>query len=272
MGRFLGLATGTALLFLSLHGGAQVPVALPPDSLASTDSAAQAPPPAAAPAPACPPDVVLLKDGSRFRGTINALVPGSPVTIALVSGEARTFEADTVAYAGPAGQEPPPATTAATSDDDEATTAEDETPDTPRNPRVRFQATTHHTKLLYRVENGYKELCEAPCSREFARGNYEFATRRNPQDKLTVLEDVRVNGDVLLRAKVNPHRGVRSAGKLLVTLGALSAGAGAGYLLLARRPDDLAGYALVLHGFAAISLGFSFTLKEDGLKLSVEEP
>lgn len=261
------MATGAVLLFSSQHGWAQVPLAPPPDSPAPTDVAAPPPPPAVSPAPACPPDVIVLKDGSRFRGTISELVPGSPVTIALVSNEARTFEAEKVAYAGPASQEPPPAAPAAADDD-----AADEEPDPHRNPRLRFQATTSHTKLLYRVENGYKELCEAPCSREFAPGSYEFATRRNPQEKLTVLEDVRIKGDVLLMTKVNSHRGVRSAGKLLVTLGALSASAGAGYLLLARKPDDLAGYALVLHGVAAITLGFSFTFKEDGLRLSIEEP
>jgi hypothetical protein len=51
-------------------------------------------------------DVVVLKDGSLFRGTITELVAGERVTILLPSRETKTFSTSRVAYAGPAADMP----------------------------------------------------------------------------------------------------------------------------------------------------------------------
>jgi hypothetical protein len=63
---------------------------------------AQAQEATAASAPGALADVVKLKDGSLFRGTITALVAGDHVDLLLLSGETRQFTMSEVAYAGPA--------------------------------------------------------------------------------------------------------------------------------------------------------------------------
>jgi hypothetical protein len=57
-------------------------------------------------APATPPDVVRLKDGSFFRGTILELVADDHVVLRLSSGETKRFAMDDVKYAGSAADEP----------------------------------------------------------------------------------------------------------------------------------------------------------------------
>jgi len=51
-------------------------------------------------------DVVVLKDGSRFRGAITELVPRDHVVILLPSGESRRYEMGQVDYAGAVAKEP----------------------------------------------------------------------------------------------------------------------------------------------------------------------
>ena len=63
----------------------------------------------AQPAPATPStplDVVVLQDGSMFRGTISELVANDHVVIILVSGESKRFASSAVRYAGPASGAP----------------------------------------------------------------------------------------------------------------------------------------------------------------------
>jgi hypothetical protein len=52
--------------------------------LGSSVAFAQTAAPEQGPAPAVPPDVIVLKDGSRYRGTIAELVKNGPITIVLI--------------------------------------------------------------------------------------------------------------------------------------------------------------------------------------------
>jgi hypothetical protein len=70
----------------------------------------------AAPVPAfaqsaggAPPDLVKLKDGSMFRGTISELVTNDHVDIVLASGQTRRIPMKDVQYAGPANAATPAA-------------------------------------------------------------------------------------------------------------------------------------------------------------------
>ncbi len=63
---------------------------------------------AAAASAQVPPDVVRLRDGGLFRGTITEYEPGRRVVILLPSGEERRFEVSEVEFAGPASEMPGP--------------------------------------------------------------------------------------------------------------------------------------------------------------------
>jgi hypothetical protein len=54
------------------------------------------------------PDLVKLKDGSMYRGTIAELVANDHVVIVLANGETRRFEMKDVTFAGPPPSEPAP--------------------------------------------------------------------------------------------------------------------------------------------------------------------
>lgn len=61
-----------------------------------------------------PPDVVRLRDGGLFRGTISQYEPGRHVVIVLPNGEERRFEAAQIEFAGPAAEMPAPSAPAPT--------------------------------------------------------------------------------------------------------------------------------------------------------------
>jgi hypothetical protein len=73
-------------------------------------------------APANAPDVVLMKTGDLFRGTIAERLQ-SETTVVLMTGETRRIPATEVHYAGPSQQTPKPEPAPAA---DDAETSEEE--------------------------------------------------------------------------------------------------------------------------------------------------
>lgn len=255
---------------MSTHGLAQVPAAPaatdfpnPPAPVSATTTA---------PATAPPPDVVVLKNGARYRGTIPELVPGAAVTIVLVNGETRKLEVADVAYAGPASQEPattptPAAPTAEADEDKDDGSAEEE-----RVPRVRFTANVEHVKFFYHVKDGYKRLCEAPCSRELPRGIYRFAARRNDGDELSVASEAVVDGPTSVVAERDRHRGLRATGAALVIAGAAVACLSMSVYMLSNQRSRDVMLVPALGGGVAFLVGIGISVSTtDGLSLRIRE-
>jgi hypothetical protein len=253
---------------LSTHGFAQVPAAP-----SATNFPAATPPPAATPA-APAPDIVVLKNGARYRGTIPELVPGGPVTIVLMTGESRTLEAAEVAYAGPASQEPatapaPPTKTDNDSDDESDDNSADDEPE--RVPRVRFMSSVEHVQFFYHVKDGYRRLCEAPCSRELPVGIYRFAARHQAGEPLTVASEAMVDGPTSVFAEKDLHRGRRTTGGVLATVGGIVACVSVSYLLLTKEESGSELMILPAVGGTVaflVGIGISATAGE-GLDLHV---
>jgi hypothetical protein len=126
------------------------------------------------------PDVVLLKNGDLFRGTIAQRLQ-SHTMIVLVTGETKRFEASEVRYAGPAEQLPGPEDDAAAppaedesgvDDDDESQEQDPEEGETseepgPKRHALYFTANGRRATLLARTATGghFSPLCQAPCKK-----------------------------------------------------------------------------------------------------------
>ncbi len=185
-----------------------------------------------------PTDVVRLKDGSFFRGTILELVPNDHVDLLLPSGEKRRFPMTDVATAEPgAGATPatappsPPAPAAPTAGADTV--------------RVHFEAADPDMRLLRTVRygelagapRGYQVVCTTPCDASLPRGATDLALATASGRPVETEKPIVVEGVSTLRGSIASHRSTRIAGA--VTLGAtLLAGAGIFTWGLAEEEDD----------------------------------
>lgn len=144
-------------------------------------------------APATPgDDMILLKDGSMVRGTIEEIVASDRVVIMTRSGERRTYSMSEVTYAGPASSAPtaaPPSTPAPTPAPAPAA------PERPRElvtvigreARLQLRANkptvTFHRKSATAMSNtytniratGWDVMCTAPCEVSMPEGTYSLA-------------------------------------------------------------------------------------------------
>lgn len=223
---------------------------------------------------ATPPDIVVTKNGNRYRGTIAELVQGGTVTIVLITGETRKLEAKEIAYAGPANQEPAPssAPTAkeAEADPSEEASSDDES-ETSQTPKVRFRANIDKAQFLYRVPGGYKPICVAPCLHEFSEGVYRFAVRRGPQDELRGARDVMVDGPTVVSAEVRSRDTLRRVGGGVATLGAIIIGSFVTYGIVADDPNKGLAIGGALAGVPAFFAGLGMAYVDDKVIITVQE-
>jgi hypothetical protein len=164
--RSLALASCAALA-LSLSG--------------TTALADDAPPPATAPAVSIS-DVVKLKNGAIFRGTILELVPNDHVDLKTASGETKRFPMSDVAYAGVSDTpSPPPPPRAAEATRPLVTVSATEVPvhfvgdSSDIAFHLRTGDATATNGRAYIVASSYTKICEAPCDAKIASGKYRFA-------------------------------------------------------------------------------------------------
>lgn len=210
------------------------------------------------PSQAAPPDLVRLRSGSLYRGTILELVVGDHVDVRLASGETKRFAASDIEYAGPAsaapGAAPPPPP-----------------PPSPVGPRpmvtvdgasapVRFESTTPDTDFHLRTEDAtavgwtgrgaylavarsYSHICAAPCEGTLPVGRQRLALSLEGGVPVEPDEAVIVPGPSTVRGTYVSNRGTRVAG-WLVFLGSLTAGTAMMVLSIQHTQDCSSGYCM----------------------------
>lgn len=223
-------------------------------------------------------DVVVLNDGSRFRGMISEMSPSGPVTMTLLSGETKVFPRASVRYAGPASGEPEPATRPAPPP-----------PTTPTPGTARGAANVHFTTTdpggtVYVFEGRAAvatgsttlvlttgtRLCTAPCNVAIQPGNYTFGVRRaSDNNPVFASKPIVIEGDTEVRGTYVDRSTLRW-GLVLGGIGASGIGI---YMYSSSKKQecssvtgscihvhdsstDALSFALVIGGTAAMTYGF----------------
>ena len=180
------------------------------------------------------PDVVKLKDGSIYRGTIVELVPGDHVDIVLPSGPTRRFQMSDVAYAG----------AAATHEDVPAAPSPSAPPPVPtpsaageRAPKaeLHLEASEPDVQFLVRVGQGeasgfgyawggggfvsfvghsrqYALICTAPCDGQLPNGIHRLALSLRGGKAIEAEDPVELRGPATLHGTYESHAGTRTLG------------------------------------------------------------
>ncbi len=216
---------------------------------APTQSAQPPPPPPAAPE-ATPPDIVKLKNGSLYRGTVMELVAGDHVDVRLPSGETKRFPVSDVDYAGAASAAPgaAPAPPAAPPPPRPLVTID------ARAAKIHFEATSPDTDFHIRTEDvtvegsgwgwgrgfygfastaqakGYAHICAAPCDATMPVGRYRLALSQAGKKPIEPDGPVTIDGPTTVQGKYVSYAGTRGAGWGLF---ALSLAVGMGIVLYA---------------------------------------
>lgn len=220
---------------------------------APTQTAQPTPPPtpAAPTAPdATPPDIVKLKNGSLYRGTVMELVAGDHVDVRLPSGETKRFPMSDVDYAGAASAAPgaaPPAPAAPPGPRPLVTIDA-------RAAKIHFEATSPDTDFHIRTEDvtvegagwgwgrgfygfastaqakGYAHICAAPCDATMPVGKYRLALSQAGKKPIEPDGPVTIDGATTVQGKYVSYAGTRGAGWGLF---ALSLAVGMGIILFA---------------------------------------
>lgn len=219
----------------------------------------------APPAPtAAPPDVVVLKNGNRYRGTIAELVKGGSLTIVLITGETRKLDTADVSYAGPADREPrvsaetpepPPKPPAAAT--------------LPPLPRVKFSSPVVGTGFFQRISGSYQRICVAPCVKDLPAGTYDIGIKRPLDEYVLGMRAVLIDQPVSVSAVVHDRSGVRRAGGVVLTASALVLGFSTLYLTQAERPNTAVGASFVVTSVAGSIVGLSLIFVGDSVSLNV---
>jgi hypothetical protein len=209
---------------------------------ASPAFAQDAPPAVAVQAPAAASDlsdVVILKDGSRFRGTITELIAGDHVDMLLPSRQTRRFAMADVTYAGAAAGAPG-ATQAAPRE--ARATPEASAPAGPQKFKLHFEASQPDIQLLVPVMQAstrgwagglmgfgystrsreYAILCTAPCDVELPQGQQRLALSISGGVAREMAAPLDIDGPGRLVADYSSRRGVRIAGVLLAIVGGVA--------------------------------------------------
>lgn len=252
------------------------PSASPPPPAAPPQPAAapSAEPPASAPSPNQASDVVLLKDGSMFRGTIAELVTDDHVLLVTVVGEPRRFEMSQVAYAGRAEDMPPPAGTPARQSQPSATEAAPQ-----QSVPVRFSTGAKQTTSLHVWSyipaaapprspfQTDQSICVAPCETTLPAGTYRFGVsgERGRVEHVSQVFEVRKGSPLSLVGTYNDRRAIRTAGWVLLGFSAL-----AGIVLTVagtNANNDSMQIAGLVGGVGGTAVGLVLGLQLDDAKL-----
>jgi hypothetical protein len=170
-------------------------------------------------------DMVRLKDGALFRGTISEFIPGEKVVIVTVAGAVREFPTADVSYAGPIGGESP-ATSVAPSEQpapESRHSAEATRPEvTVEAPTARLRleselpGVTFHRARVLSPFSSYQRLCTAPCSVTLPAGSESFALG-GPDHTVRDAEPVVIpEGNSRVVGSFHSRQGIRIAGWALV--------------------------------------------------------
>lgn len=271
------------------------------------DGPTSGPPSASAvPAPSAPaadaarlPDIVRLKDGSLFRGTIIEMVSNDYVVIVTLTGESKRLALSDVSYAGPATKDPLVlgAPTDAEPDEEagQVEDAEDEEGGDDDGPRITVRLRKSRLKLesnpmgysflsrewqalsslegsVTRVETqGFVELCSTPCELRLSPGKHRFALSK-PDGRPVVAPSVTIPpGASRLVGTYHDNSGARAIGIALTVLAPL-----AGTVMVAASggdehgPDEGLLYGGLVTAGVGVGLGVGLILVRDTAEIKVE--
>lgn len=221
--------------------------------------------------PATAPDIVVLKNGDRLRGTIAELAHDRVITIVLVTGETRSLNPREVKYAGPADREPPDPPVAPVP----TAPVPKVVPDEARSgyQRVRLLSNEARTEFFYRPSGeavAFTSLCQAPCASQLPNGAYQFGLKPVDGDSIVPLRTVLIDVPTTLTGEVERRTGVHTAGVAVILLSLLGAGMTTFYVKASDHPSDalgLTGYGASLVG-TLVGLSLAFTAEGASLKVS----
>jgi hypothetical protein len=196
-------------------------------------------------------DLVKLKDGSLYRGTITELVPKSHVVLLLPSGESRRFSMADVVFAGaaptpqaPAPSEPAPAPPA----------AEPKITVLGSKATVHLTASEPDTQFLLRegqsqgvvatrggvrgfAASHYADICTAPCDATLPEGSHRLALSRSGGAPVETTDPIVLSGPSTLKGTYISQHGTRVTGVVLLVVG-LVVGTTLEVLALSVLKDD----------------------------------
>lgn len=232
--RHLGECVAAALLLAAATASAQEASTAPKEGVPAEPTPAQ---------PAAAPDVVRLKDGSMFRGTISERVAGDYVEIVLVTGKTRRFTMDQVEFAGAAaslpGPKPEPSKTEAPAGKKEVRPLVTIRGEEARVSLVAVEPNvTFHRRAATAIAGnvaatGYDEICVAPCEATLPAGTYTLALSKD-KDKPLETDAVRIPaGSTRLEGKFKSRAGLRTG----LLLGGIAA-AGVGTYLMFTSSEE----------------------------------
>lgn len=223
--------------------------AAPPATATPAPSASGAPAPSAAAPQAAPPDLVELKDGGMYRGTISEKVPGDHVVIVTVTGATKTFAMKDVKYAGPAAQRPdaqpvaPPGAPPAKPEPKSAGAESTKPIITLHAGEARLLIKGDQPGLtVYRksgtavavgpggsaIASGYNVICTAPCDASLPAGTQTLAVSRQDGSPVEAGAIKVPEGESRLTAHYKKKTGLRVAGWVV-----LGGGVAAGTVVMA---------------------------------------
>jgi hypothetical protein len=177
------------------------------------------------------PDIVKLKNGSLYRGTIVELVAGDHVDLRLPSGETKRWAMAEVSYAGGADRQPStslpreqPAPRPLVTVEAEAAKIhfESDTPETDLHIRTGDATVTGvgwggRGAFVYgAVAHGYEHICAAPCDATLPAGTHRLALSKNGRAPVEPEEAVTIHGPSSVRGTYVDKSGTRIAGWVII--------------------------------------------------------
>lgn len=199
------------------------------------------------------PDVVRLKSGAIYKGTISELVPGDHVEIVVLAGEKKRFAFSEVEYAGADKAAAAPAS----APEGGATLAFRGTPDLTLHV---VTGSSYGVVTGYRIsgiseEHSFKSLCTAPCTAQLAPGTYELALSSGDGKPIIARRVVVPSGPSQLNGEYSSRAGLRTAG-IVVLIAGLGTGLTLMFLPLLNPSEDCSkGTCTKKFDFAPLFIG-----------------
>jgi len=189
----------------------------------------------AAGAQQAPPDVVKLRDGSMYRGTISELVANDHVDLMTANGQTRRFAMKDVAFAGsatapePSAPPPPPPPPPPPGEGSMITVNAQraEMRFEANEPDVQFQLRTGQSEMagvgwgwrstysFAAQTSSYTTICTAPCSGSLPTGTHRIGLSHNGRTVIEPEDPTVITGSGTLRGTYTSHTGLRVAGLLV---------------------------------------------------------
>src|SRR5688572_3148075 len=204
------------------------------------------------------PDVVRLKGGAMYRGTIRELVPGQHVEILLVGGGTKRFEHSQIEYAGP----------------DQGATGG--APATGAGVSLAFRGdsdlTLHEvTGSSYGIVSGYRmsavseshsfrTLCTAPCTVALSPGTYQLAVSEGDGKPIIANRAVLPAGTYTARGDYTSRAGIRTAGYIVLVAGVATGVGLMLYSLLTPEKDCSSGICVNKIDTTPLWIGLGITV------------